>query len=118
MRTLVLAAIGVAVAFAVVLVRGPAPQAGTASSHRPPPLTAEDPPPDTPDLYAFRSLDAPNNLTVIANWIPAEDPAAGPNWYRFSERARYSIKIDRNGDAKADVTYRFRFKNRDASLFL
>jgi hypothetical protein len=118
MRTLVLAAIGVAVAFAVVLVRGPAPQAGTASSHREAPLIAEDPSADTTDLYAFRSVDAPNNLTVIANWIPAEDPAAGPNWYRFSERARYSIKIDRNGDAKPDLTYRLRFKNRDGSLFL
>jgi hypothetical protein len=118
MRTLVLAAIGVAVAFAVVLVRGPAPQAGTASSHREAPLIAEDPSADTTDLYAFRSMDAPNSLTVIANWIPAEDPAAGPNWYRFSERARYSIKIDRNGDAKPDVSYRFRFKNRDGSLFL
>jgi uncharacterized protein DUF4331 len=118
MRTLVLAILGVALAGAVLLVRGPAPDAGTASSHREAPLIAEDPSADTTDLYAFRSVDAPNSLTVIANWIPAEDPAAGPNWYRFSERARYSIKIDRNGDAKPDVTYRLRFKNRDDALFL
>ena len=118
MRTLVLAVLGIALGAAVLLVRGPAPQAGNASSHREAPLIAEDPTADTTDLYAFRSLDAPNHLTVIANWIPAEDPAAGPNWYRFSQRARYSIKIDRNGDAKPDLTYRFRFKNRDDSLFL
>jgi hypothetical protein len=118
MRTLVLAILGLAVAATVVLVRGPAPDAGRASSHREAPLIAEDPSADTTDLYAFRSTDAPNSLTVIANWIPAEDPAAGPNWYRFSERARYSIKIDRNGDAKPDVTYRLRFKNREDTLFL
>jgi len=109
---------GVALAAAVLVLRGPAPEAGKASSHREAPLIAEDPSADTTDLYAFRSPDAPDALTVIANWIPAEDPAAGPNWYRFSERARYLIKIDRNGDAKPDVTYRLRFTNREDSLFL
>jgi Domain of unknown function (DUF4331) len=118
MRTLLLAVLGVALAAAVIVLRGPSPEAGRASSHREAPLIAEDPTADTTDLYAFRSVDAPNSLTVIANWIPAEDPAAGPNWYRFSERARYSIKIDRNGDAKPDVVYRLRFRNRDGSLFL
>jgi hypothetical protein len=118
MRTLVLAVVGIAVAAAVLLVRGPALDAGQASSHREAPLIAEDPTADNTDLYAYRTPDAPNSLTVIANWIPAEDTAAGPNWYRFSERARYSIKIDRNGDAKPDVTYRFRFKNREGALFL
>ena len=118
MRTLIIAICGVAVAAAVLVLKGPSPEAGQASSHREAPLIAEDPSADTTDLYAFRSVDAPNSLTVIANWIPAEDPAAGPNWYRFSERARYSIKLDRNGDAKPDVTYRLRFKNREDTLFL
>ena len=98
--------------------QSPRPEAGQASSYREAPLIAEDPSADTTDVYAFRSLDAPNSLTVIANWIPAEDPAAGPNWYRFSQRARYAINIDRSGDGKADVTYRFRFKNREDTLFL
>jgi hypothetical protein len=118
MRTLIIAMCGVALAAAVLVLRGPSPEAGTASSHREAPLIAEDPSADTTDLYAFRSPEAPSYLTVIANWIPAEDTAAGPNWYRFSERARYSIKVDRNGDAKPDVTYRVRFKNREDSLFL
>jgi hypothetical protein len=118
MRTLTITIVGIAVAAAVLVLQGPSPEAGNASSHREAPLIAEDPTADTTDLYAFRSPDAPSYLTVIANWIPAEDPAAGPNWYRFSERARYSIKIDRNGDAKPDVTYRLRFKNREGSLFL
>jgi Domain of unknown function (DUF4331) len=118
MRTLVLAVVGIAVAAAVLLVRGPVLDSGQASSHREAPMIAEDPTADNTDLYAYRSPDAPNSLTVIANWIPAEDTAAGPNWYRFSERARYAINIDRDGDAKADVTYRLRFKNRDGALFL
>jgi uncharacterized protein DUF4331 len=118
MRTFILAILGIATAAAVLVIQGPSPDAGNASSHREAPLIAEDPSADTTDLYAFRSLDAPNHLTVLANWIPAEDPAAGPNWYRFSQRARYLIHVDRNGDGKPDVSYRFRFKNREDTLFL
>ncbi|HET9323390.1 MAG TPA: DUF4331 domain-containing protein [Gaiellaceae bacterium] len=118
MRTFALALIGIALAAAVLTVRALGPDPGRASSHREAPLIAEDPSADTTDLYAFRSLDAPDHLTVIANWIPAEDPAAGPNWYRFSERARYAINIDRSGDGKPDVSYRFRFRNREGALFL
>ena len=77
MRTLIIAICGVALAATVLVLRGPSPEAGKASSHREAPLIAEDPSADTTDLYAFRSPDAPSNLTVIANWIPAEDPAAG-----------------------------------------
>ena len=118
MRTFILAILGIATAAAVLVLQGPSPEAGKASSHREAPLIAEDPSADTTDLYAFRSMDAPNHLTVLANWIPAEDPAAGPNWYRFSERARYLIHVDRSGDGKPDVSYRLRFKNREDTLFL
>src|SRR5919202_5683437 len=103
---------------AVALAKGPAPQAGNASSHREAPLISEDPTADNTDLYAFRSADAPDMLTVISNWIPGEDPAAGPNYYRFSAGARYLIYVDRNGDGKPDVTYRFQFKNKAGPLFL
>ena len=48
-----------------------------ASSHREAPLISEDPSADNTDLYAFRSPDKPNTLTVVSNWIPGEDPAAG-----------------------------------------
>ena len=49
---------------------------------------------DLTDVYAFRSPDRPNTVTIIANVIPGEDPAAGPNWYTFSPNARYNLKID------------------------
>ena len=115
---LAIIAISIAAVAAVLVVRGPSPEAGTASSHREAPLISEDPTADNTDLYAFRAPDAPNDLTIIGNWIPAEDPAAGPMYYRFSQSARYNIYIDRNGDARPDVTFRFRFRNRAGRFFL
>src|SRR5207248_3538788 len=58
-----------------------APSSSSASSHREAPLISEDPTADNTDLYAFRSPDKPNTLTIVSNWIPGEDPAAGPNYY-------------------------------------
>src|SRR5215510_10930682 len=116
-----LALIVLAIAGAAVLAaatRDAGPQASQASSHREAPLISEDPAADNTDLYAFRSPDKPNTLTIISNWIPGEDPAAGPNYYTFSPRARYNIKIDRTGDGKPEVIYRFRFQRKTGSLFL
>jgi hypothetical protein len=118
MRRLAFAMLVGAAALLAAALLGPGPDKSSASSHREAPAIAEDPAADTTDLYAFRSLDAPNDLTIIANWIPGEDPAAGPNWYTFSPTARYNIHIDRTGDGKADVTYRFRFNRRDGQFFL
>ena len=103
---------------AFFLAWGTGPQAGQASSHREAPAIANDPAADNTDLYAFRSVDSPGRLTIVSNWLPGEDPAAGPNWYRLSSSARYSIKIDRNGDARPDVVYRVRFRNTPGALFL
>ena len=100
------------------LVRGPAPEAATGSSHREAPLIAEDPSADNTDLYAFRSPDKPGTVTIIANWIPGEDPAAGPNYYTFSPSAKYKINIDRNGDARPDLVYEFRFNRTAGPAFL
>ena len=77
------------------------PGDGTASSHREAPLIADDPAADITDVYAFRSPDRPNTVTVLANVIPGEDPAAGPNWYTFSPTARYNLKVDTTGDVQA-----------------
>src|SRR4026207_1724386 len=96
--------------------RGPA--SGTASSHREAPLIAEDPSADLTDLYAFRSPDKPNTVTILANVIPGEDPAAGPNWYTFSPSARYNLKIDTDGDARTDVTYQFQFRPKTGPFSL
>ncbi|HZB77497.1 MAG TPA: DUF4331 domain-containing protein [Solirubrobacteraceae bacterium] len=93
---------------------------GQGSSHREAPLTALDPTADDTDVYAFTADDAPGDLTVVANWIPFEDPAGGPNFYRFDDRARYYINVDNTGDGAYDVRYRFRFKTdvRNPGSFL
>jgi hypothetical protein len=114
--------VGIAVAalatVGAVLLRGGGPQAASASSHREAPLISEDPTADNTDLYAFVSPDKPDTATIVANWIPGEDPAAGPNYYTFSPTARYDIYIDKNGDGVPDTTYRFRFTNQPSQLFL
>ena len=113
---ILLAVVGAVLAALFVARLGPG--SSHASSHREAPLISEDPTADNTDLYAFRSPDRPNTLTIVSNWIPGEDPAAGPNYYTFSQSARYNIHIDRNGDGKPDITYSFRFKTPTGPYFL
>jgi len=79
------------------------------SSHREAPEIAKDPVADSTDLYAFVSPDAAGTVTLIANYIPLEGPAAGPNFYEFGDDVLYEIHIDNDGDGKADVSYQFNF---------
>jgi uncharacterized protein DUF4331 len=79
------------------------------SSHREAPEIAKDPVADSTDLYAFVSPDAPDTVTLIANYIPLEGPAGGPNFYEFGDDVLYEIYVDNDGDAMPDVTYQFRF---------
>jgi uncharacterized protein DUF4331 len=95
-----------------------APSSSSASSHREAPLISEDPTADNTDLYAFRSPDKPNTFTIVSNWIPGEDPAAGPNYYTFSQTAKYNIYVDKNGDGRPEQTYSFRFKTPTGPYFL
>jgi hypothetical protein len=80
------------------------------SSHREAPLSALDPTGDDTDVYAFKAADAPDSLTLVANWIPFEDPAGGPNFYRFDDRATYYLNVDNTGDGVYDIRFRFRFR--------
>ena len=61
------------------------PSQSLASSHREAPLISNDPLADNTDVYAFRSPSDTNNVVFIANYIPFEHPAGGPNWYNFGE---------------------------------
>jgi len=82
-----------------------------ASSHREAPLTAGDPQHDNTDVYAFTSPDKPDSVTLVANWIPFEEPNGGPNFYPWKAGSHYDINIDSNGDGKPDLTYRWVFKD-------
>src|SRR5262249_28755394 len=79
------------------------------SSHREAPEISKDPVADSTDLYAFVSPDKPDTVTIIANYIPLEDPAGGPNFFRFGDDVLYEINISNRGDAMADIVYQFRF---------
>jgi hypothetical protein len=95
-----------------------------ASSHREAPLISNDPLADNTDLYAFRSPDDQNKITIVANYIPGQLPQGGPNYYSFGENIRYEIHIDNNASNNTyfngdDIVYRFTFqkKNEDPSTF-
>ncbi len=91
-----------------------------ASSHREAPLISNDPLADNVDLYAFRSPDNPNTITVIATYVPMQLPHGGPNYYSFGENIRYEIHVDNDASIPGDeITYRFTFNvvNEDPSTF-
>lgn len=96
------------------------PLSALASSHRDAPQIARDPSVDNTDVYAFRSPDAPDTVTLIANFIPFSVPQSGPNFWTMDDDALYEIHIDNNGDAKEDITYQFRFRTdvRSKNTFL
>jgi hypothetical protein len=79
------------------------------SSHREAPEISKDPVADNTDLYAFVSPDAPDTVTIIANYIPLEDPAGGPNFFNFGDDVLYEICIDNDGDGVENVVYQFTF---------
>lgn len=91
-----------------------------ASSHREAPLIGNDPVADNTDLYAFRSPDDTNTVTLIANYIPAELPQGGPNYFTFGEDVRYQIHIKNDPTTPGDdIIYRFFFHqvNEDPTTF-
>ena len=79
------------------------------SSHREAPEISMDPVADSTDLYAFVSPDHPDTVTLIANYIPLQSAAGGPNFYEFGEDVKYNIHIDTKGNGEANITYEFRF---------
>jgi hypothetical protein len=106
---------------AAIIAAGALPGFALASSHREAPLIAKDPSADITDLYAFVSPDAPDTVTLIANYFPFEEPAGGPNFYPFDPDVQYWIKVDNTGDGAADHTFTFEFEtqvaNPDSFLF-
>jgi hypothetical protein len=117
-RRVMAAAVVVAVTGAGLATLGPG--AGYSSSHREAPLVAGEPRLDNTDVYAFVSPDATDSVTLVANWVPMEEPNGGPNFYAWATNTAYDINIDSDGDAKPDITYRWTFKDtyRDKNTFL
>ncbi|HEU0214260.1 MAG TPA: DUF4331 domain-containing protein, partial [Jiangellaceae bacterium] len=100
-------------ASAAALVAGSLAVSGVfGSSHREAPKILTDPTADNTDVYAFTAKDAPGSLTVVANWIPLEEPAGGPYFGKLDPKARYYVKVDNTGDGREDVAYRWQFSQR------
>ncbi|MGH2678625.1 MAG: DUF4331 domain-containing protein, partial [Actinomycetota bacterium] len=96
------------------------PAPGSASSHREAPLISSDPQVDTTDVYAFRSPDSPETVTLLASWLPFEEPAGGPNFYAFDDNAMYDLNVSNDGDPKPEIVFRFDFTDsyRNPNTFL
>jgi hypothetical protein len=90
------------------------------SSHREAPEISKDAVADSTDVYAFVSPDKPDTVTIIANYIPLQQPDGGPNFYEFGDDVRYTIYISHGGTASPDIAYEFRFstKIRNPDTFL
>jgi hypothetical protein len=82
------------------------------SSHREAPEISKDPVADNTDVYAFVSPDRPHTVTLVANFIPFQNPQGGPNFYEFGDDVVYAINVSNRGYARADVSYEFRFTTR------
>ncbi len=91
-----------------------------ASSHREAPNIAMNPSVDATDLYMFRSYETGRGayVTILADYIPFQDPQGGPNFYMFNPNALYEIHIDNTGDGIEDLTFQFRFKNTSKATAL
>ena len=89
------------------------PLTALASSHREAPFIAGSPRVDGTDFYMFRSYEPgrSNYVTLIANYVPLQDAYGGPNYFTLDASASYMINVDNNGDAKPDLSFRFRFAN-------
>ena len=80
------------------------------SSHREAPEISKDPAVDSTDVYAFVSPDKPDFVTLIANYIPFQDPAGGPNFFEFADDAIYRINVQNTGTKSLpDIVFEFRF---------
>ena len=84
--------------------------AGQGSSHREAPGITKTPKLDGTDFYMFRSYESGRSgfVTLVANYIPLQDPYGGPNYFTLDPDAVYEIHIDNNADAIEDITFQFR----------
>src|ERR1039458_7681802 len=90
------------------------------SSHREAPEISKDPVADSTDVYAFVSPDSPHTVTLIANYLPLQEPAGGPNFYEFGDDVLYEIHVAWDGGGSPSVSYQFRFSTtlQDSETFL
>ncbi len=91
-----------------------------ASSHREAPFITTQPKVDGTDFYMFMSYEPSRTgyVTLVADYLPLQDPYGGPNYFSLDQNALYEILVDNNGDAKEDIAFQFRFarNSKDTQL--
>ncbi len=104
--------------FALALAAASVPILSQASSHREAPNIAGLPKVDGTDLYLFRSYEPGRQgfVTLLANYIPFQDPGGGPNFYQLDSHAIYAINVNNDGDAQPDISFQFHFTNTRQNL--
>jgi hypothetical protein len=107
-------------AFVPVLALAGAAAFAAASSHREAPHITELPKLDATDFYLFTSYEPGRSgfVTFVADYQPLQAAYGGPNYFTLDPDARYEIKVDNDGDALEDWTYRFSFQNTLKDLAL
>ncbi|MGH8178387.1 MAG: DUF4331 domain-containing protein [Steroidobacter sp.] len=98
---------------AVALALATVPFLANGSSHREAPFITNFPKVDGTDLFMFNSYEAGREgyVTLLANYYPLQEPGGGPNYFQLDDTARYSIRIDNDGDASQDIEFIFQFTN-------
>ncbi len=106
-----------AMSVALALAAAALPGTTFASSHREAPNITRMPAVDSTDFYLFNSYEPGRDgyVTMIANYIPLQDPYGGPNYFALDPSARYEIHVDNVGDAHQHLTFRFKFSNKLAN---
>lgn len=86
--------------------------AALASSHREAPFIATQPQVDATDFYMFRSYEPgrADYVTIVANYLPLQDPYGGPNYFKLDSNAVYEIHVTNDGGAVENLTFQFRFR--------
>lgn len=91
-----------------------------ASSHREAPFIATQPQLDATDFYMFRSYEPGRDgyVTIVANYLPLQDPYGGPNYFKLDPNGVYEIHVTNDGGAVENLTFQFRFQttNDDAKF--
>src|SRR5271167_2378350 len=89
-----------------------------ASSHREAPFISTRPSVDGTDFYMFNSYEAgrAGYVTLLANYIPLQDPSGGPNYFFLDDNALYEISVDNLGAGAGNLTFQFRFTTTTTGL--
>jgi hypothetical protein len=87
--------------------------AAQASSHREAPFIAGQPQVDGTDFYMFNSYEPGRAayVTLVANYLPVQDPYGGPNFFKLDANAVYEIHVSNDGGAAENLTFSFRLQN-------